>query len=334
MPATAVNGPNSDSHALTLESVMSELRVALGNSGTYVGSRRDEAPRFELFNAPNSICSQKVRAVLEHHGIAYISYSMDMLAGQTYLPAHVRLRMIGCDRLGVPLMTTHTGSTSVTAGGCDATVVPTLVDWDTKQVIVDSKRICFYLDDTIEDRKRLRPLRLREQIDPQLDVVDNLPNYQMLNGRPPGADRRPTTRRGNNGVDVSMSKVARLDRYLEAYADDAILVRAYRAKHSKELMGAQQLFSYMATQAAYERAEAACDRLEHSLNQRATRWLFGDQMTMADIFWCIELLRMKNLGAQTFWAHGVRPAVAAIVDQAETVPALRAAVLDWPGATY
>lgn len=304
-----------------LERMVSDLRIALQSAGTRVGPDDGATVRFELFNAPNSICSQKVRAVFAHHQIPYISHTMDMSKGQTYLPEHVRVRMIGCDRLGISLMTTHSGSTSVTAGGCDAAVVPTLVDIDTVQVIVDSKRICLYLDDLVGEHQRLRPLRLRDQIDAELDVVDNIPNYPLLVGR-----------KGSNGVAVTMSKVARLDRYLEACADP-ILVEAYRAKRSKELMGAQCLFSDDAMQAAYSRAEAACDGLERLLDQRTTRWLFDDRMTMADLFWCVELMRMKNLGAQ-FWANGVRPAVAAFVDQAEVVPAVRSAVLDWDGALY
>ena len=318
----------------TLKAVVSDARAALASGGERIGPAQDKTPRFELFNGPNSICSQKVRAVLAHHGITYLSHSVNMLAGQTYLPAHVRLRMIGCDRLGIPLMTSHTGSTSVTAGGCDPAVVPTLVDWETNDVIVDSKRICFYLDDAVEDRERLRPQALRDRIDAQLDVVDNLPNYQMLIGRPPGSDRRPESLKGGNGMDIAMGKVKRLDQYLEIHADDPILVEAYRAKRAKELMGARQLFTDDAMQTAYKRAEAACDDLEHLLGQRATIWMFGDAITMADLFWCIELLRMKNVGARAFWESGARPAVAAFVQQAEAMPAIRSAVLDWPGALY
>jgi 2,5-dichlorohydroquinone reductive dechlorinase len=31
-------------------------------------------PRFELFRAANSICSQKVRAVLAHHAMPYVEH--------------------------------------------------------------------------------------------------------------------------------------------------------------------------------------------------------------------------------------------------------------------
>ncbi len=316
-----------------LQTLVAEARSALGGPGERIGAGPFGA-RLELFHGANSICSQKVRAVLAHHGFGYTSYTMDMFAGQTYLPAYVRLRMAGCARLDVPLMTTHGGSTSVSAGGCDAAVVPTLVDWDAGEVVVDSKRICHHLDSLGAPAAALRPGHLAARIDAELGVVDNLPNYQMLNGMPPGPDRRPPGRRGVGGAEVGMSKVARCDRYLAEHGDDPVLVEGYSAKRAKELAGAQRLFSPEAMRDAYARAQAACTTLEHTLAGRSTRWLLDDALTMADLYWCVELLRMKNLGADFLWADGAAPAVAAYVGMAEQLPAMRSAVLDWAGATY
>ena len=221
-----------------LEVVLTHARTALDGGGARVGPDGG-TPRFELFHAANSICSQKVRTVLAHRGLPYISHTMDLFSGQTYLPAYVRLRMLGCESLGGALMSEHTGSTSVTAGGCDAAVVPTLVDLDTGRVIVDSKRICFYLDDIAGEAEQLRPASLAMQIDAELDVIDKLPNYQMLSGRPPGDDLRPTSQRGKTGVEFAMSKVRRCDEYLAQCANDDTLVRAYSAKRAKELDAAE-----------------------------------------------------------------------------------------------
>jgi 2,5-dichlorohydroquinone reductive dechlorinase len=85
---------------------------------------------------------------------------------------------------------------------------------------------------------------------------------------------------------------------------------------------------------AYERAENACENLEQLLTRRTTRWLFDDQITIADLFWFVELLRMKNLGASTFWENNTRPAVAEFVASAEALHEIRSAILDWPGALY
>lgn len=317
----------------TLEQVVAQLRNTLNTEGELVGTDASAEPRFELFHAANSICSQKVRTVLAHHNIPYRSYILNIFAGQTYLPAHIRLRLMGCAALGGSLVAEHTGSTSVANGGCDPAVVPTLIDWHTGQVLVDSKRICLYVDQLAADETTLRPMALQSAIDAELEVVDNMPNYQMLAGKPPGEDHRPESRRKSNGVGFAMSKVERCDHYLAEFANDAELVKGYSAKRSKELDAAQRLFTPEAMRAAYDKAEAGCSHLERKL-QSGTGWVVGDKITMADLYWGLELLRLKNMAVESFWAKGARPAVAAFVKKAESIPAIRSAVIEWPGAMY
>ncbi len=314
-----------------LEKTVAELRTSLGTAAETIGSAPSGTPRFELFHAPNSICSQKVRAVLAHHDIPYTSQLVKIFEGQTYLPAYVRLRLVGCDALGGGLVTQHTGSTSVSRGGCDPAVVPTLVDWETRQVLVDSKRICFYLDQVAGGT--LRPASLQAAIDAELDVVDNLPNYQMLAGKPPGEDHRPESRRKSNGVAFAMSKVELCDRFLAEFPNDPDLVRGYSAKRAKELNAAEQLFTPEAMQIAYDKAQAGCTHLEQKLNAEG-RWVVGNNITMADLYWGVELLRMKNMAVESFWANGARPAVASFVEKTQTIPAIKSAIIEWPGALF
>ena len=315
----------------TLRQAVSELRTSLGTAGETIGAPSSGTPRFELFHAPNSICSQKVRTVLAHHHIPYVSQLVKIFEGQTYLPAYVRLRLIGCDALGGGLVTEHTGSTSVSKGGCDPAVVPTLVDWETGQVMVDSKRICFYLDQVAGGT--LRPPSLQGAIDAELDVVDNLPNYQMLAGKPPGEDHRPESRRKSNGVGFAMSKVERCDKFLAEFPNDPDLVRGYSAKRAKELNAAERLFTPEAMQTAYDKAQAGCTHLEQKLNAGG-RWVVGDSITMADLYWGVELLRMKNMAVESFWANGARPGVASFVEKTQTIPAIKSAIIEWPGALF
>ena len=317
-----------------LETLVAGASSALGFQPSHIGPQIGATARFELFNAPNSICSQKVRALLAHHAMPYLSHSMNLFTGQTYLPEYVRLRMLGCDALGGPLMTVHSGSTSVSHGGCDPAVVPTLVDWEARQVLVDSKRICLYLDGLVTAPAQLRPADLTSRIDEQLEVIDNLPNYQMLSGKPPGSDTRPASQHGKNGVDFAMGKVARCNQYLAQHSDDATLVRAYAAKRSKESTAATDLFTAEAMRAAYDKADHACAQLNTLLGSGATRWMLDDRFTMADLYWAIELLRMQNMGAQGLWMNGRLPAVDAFAQRASTIAAVRAAVLDWPGASF
>ena len=313
--------------------LVTDLRASLESPGEVVGDRSQTAPRLTLFHAPNSICSQKVRVILAHHRVDYLSCSLNIFAGETYLPSHVRLRMIGCERIGLLLAASHSGSTSTSTGGCDPAVVPTLVDDDCGAVIVDSKRICFYIDELVAASETLRPPKLRDVIDAELDIVDNLPNYQMLAGRPPGEDRRPTKMRGIDGVDFSSGKVRRCDQYLAEFAGDRLLVAAYNAKRLKEAEAADRLFSAQAMREAYDKARRACAALDRKLAAGGEPWLTGQTLTMADLIWAVELIRMKNLGAAYFWEDGVLPSVHRFLTRAEGLPAIKSAVLDWPGAS-
>jgi 2,5-dichlorohydroquinone reductive dechlorinase len=319
---------------LDLRGAVTAACEAIGDAGVLVGGKLDPKPRFELFHAPNSICSQKVRAVLAHHGMGYRSHLLNIFKGETYLPQHVRLRMLGCGRLGVPLVATHTGSTSVSNGGCDPAVVPTLVDWEAEEVFVDSKLICRHLDEQALDEARLRPCGLAGRIDAEIDIVDNLPNYQMLAGKPPGEDLRPESRRRSDGNGFALEKVKRCERYLDEFRDDEDLVTAYSAKRAKELQAANALFTPDAMRDAYERAVRGCEGLSSRLASAKTPWLFGEEPTMADLYWIIELARMKNLGAANIWEGGKLPPIAAYLERGECLASIRFAVLDWPGAIY
>jgi 2,5-dichlorohydroquinone reductive dechlorinase len=323
-----------NSQVATIQSLTAGLQAALGSPGELVGDDLGAPPRLELFHAANSICSQKVRAVLAQLDLTYVSHNMNIFSGQTYLPDYVRLRMMGCERSGVPLVTAHSGSTAVSTGGCDPAVVPTLIDRQANEVIVDSKRICLYIDQLVPNSRRLRPTALETAIDAQLAIVDGLPNYQMLAGQPIGTDRRPERLRETNGVKFSMSKVNRCDQYLNEYAQDKALVDAYQAKRRKELDAAENLFSQEAMQTAYAKTSAACAVLESQLASVPTKWLMGNAVTMADLFWAIELLRIKNLGADHLWEKNKLPAVAKFVAAAEQLPSIHSAVLRWPGAVF
>lgn len=317
----------------SVDMLTAALETALGRSGETIGRHQDVPPRLELFHAANSICSQKVRVVLAQHEITYLSHTMNIFAGHTYLPSYVRLRMMGCARSGLPLVAEHTGSTSMSTGGCDPAVVPTLLDRQTDEVIVDSKRICLYIDALVSDALKLRPPNLQEAIDAELAIVDGLPNYQMLTGSPVGTDLRPQRLRDNSGITFSMSKVHRCDQYLSEMAQEDPLVEAYKAKRKKELDAAQRLFSDEAMRAAYEKASSACALLESKLQSGKTNWLMGNAVTMADLFWAVELLRMKNLGANRLWENSM-PAVTKFVVAAQNLPSVQSAVLAWPDAVF
>ena len=79
----------------TVRSLAEDLSAALG-SGEVIGpALPQETPRFALYHAANSICSQKVRVVLAQLQLSYSSHALNIFAGETYLPSYVRLRLLG-----------------------------------------------------------------------------------------------------------------------------------------------------------------------------------------------------------------------------------------------
>jgi 2,5-dichlorohydroquinone reductive dechlorinase len=212
-------------------------------------------------------------------------------------------------------------------------VVPTLIDRQEVAVVVDSRRICLYLDSHAGEADQLSPAGLAAAIEEQLTIVDNLPNYQLLMGRKVAESENVATRTDVGGA-FSQRKVAWCDRFLQEHAGDATLVRAYTAKRAKELSAANELFSPEAMRAAFDRADSSLQVLERKLERRVGPWLFGGKVTMADLFWGVELLRTKNMGAATFWEGGRLPQVAGFSAATEELASIRTAVIDWPGAMF
>lgn len=289
--------------------------------GVMVGTTA--APHAHFFHAPNSICSQKVRAVLAYHQIPYSSHLLNIFAGDTYDPAYVRMRMVGCNSLGGPMADRHLGTTSVEASGCDGCVVPTLVDADTGTVTVDSLRICLALDAS-SGSGTLVPADLCDAIMAELTVVDDLPNYQNLAVRVV-----PTTGPGNA---FAASKVARCNVLLADHGDDPVLRAAYEAKRAKEQYAADKLFDETALAAARQAVIDALDGLEKRLTTSTGPWLLGEAVTMADLFWGAELIRTEDVGQGYLWQENRLPHVAAYYGRLCDMPALQSAIIDFPGA--
>ncbi len=281
-------------------------------------------PDLHLLHAANSICSQKVRAVLAERGISHVSHRLSIFDGDTYDPAYVRLRMIGCRAADLRLSDRHLGTTSVTAAGCDACVVPTLVDMATGVVTVDSLNICVTLDARASQGAVLIPDGLRTAIMAELAIIDDLPNYQNL-----AIKVVPSTAPRNA---FAASKVARCNALLARHGADPVLRAAYEAKRDKEQSAADRLFDDAALAAARQAIADALTGLESRLGQSTGRFLFGDRVTMADLFWGCELLRVDEVGDASLWQAGRLPRVAAYHARLAELPSLRSAIIDFPGA--
>lgn len=286
-----------------------------------------QAPVLHLYHAPNSICSQKVRAVLLHSGQPFISHSLDIFKGETYDPHYVRLRMRGCETSGLPLANTHPGTTSATSIGCDACVVPTIADEKAEEVMVNSKTICLRLDRQSEVAPgALMPDKIRSAIHAELSIVDNLPNYQLL----AVAIGKPSRTAADNSF--AISKVHRCNALLSEHSNDTTVCRAYIAKRAKEQAAADSLFEPEAMEHARARIELALRHLDAEFQRSKGPYLFGSIPTMADLFWGIEMIRISDLGLSQFNSDDDLPSLATYYRHVTELPSVARAVTHWPRA--
>ena len=331
---------------MTLSAVRATL-VAAANSelddparNTIVHASAGVKPRFELYHAGLSMCSQKVRVVLAEKGVPYISHEMSIVASrgiysegfkpaENYRPGYVRLRLHGGAALGARFAESHTGRSAVESEGFDPCVVPLLVDHQADTVVVDSKRICLHLDRELPTPIRLVPEDpvLAAQVLAQVDAVDRTPHPAFLYGFHPDDDQRPDFIK-HVMADVYGVKVEQLERLIADNAQDAALVAAYRSKILKEKAG--KVFAHDPTRQRGFRTELAkiIQDLDEQLLDHPAPWLCGREFTLADAVWGISLYRLTWLGLASYWAH--LPRIREYATRVYARPSINADVIHWP----
>lgn len=295
---------------------------------TIVGGRSE--PRFELFHAASSLCSQKVRTVLHEKALPYRSNDMRILstmgsdglvAAEHYSPAYIRLRLVAARELNRDYVSGYSGRTSVATEGFDPCVVPLLVDHDTGRVIADSQRICLYLDSVSRAPVQLVPDApdARAEVMRQVGIVDRIANGALLYGFHPDADLRPDALKAAMQT-VYDYKVMALERLIADHADEPDLVAAYRAKIVKESGGKKVCHDPAFQRAARQQTKQLLIDLERDLAAGSFACLNGHTFSLADAFWGVNLVRLNYLGLASMW--DALPHVARYVDALVRRPSL------------
>ena len=295
----------------------------------------DEQPQYELYHNVGSVCSQKVRCVLAELAVPYVSHDIPIVTEDwaTYRPDYVKLRIAGSR--GQEFVSGHTGSSSASKHGFDPTVVPTFIDRAAENIVIDSQRICRYIDSQI-GQSTLRPAALAAVIDEQTAIVDDIPNIALAFGTHPGVDPRPQNIRMYS--DGAMPrKIKALKKVREIYSSDETIVRAVDAKIVKEQAAIDFLNDADFMSGVLARTAGCIATLESTLDSANTGWLCSDTYTMADLFWGINLYRLKALGMGYLWDPEAyphegavyRPNVRAYAERLAERPSFRHAVVDW-----
>ena len=286
-------------------------RAAMQDPGrsTIVGERAN--PRFELFHAASSLCSQKVRTVLFEKRLSYRSNDMLILStmgrdgvvpAEHYSPAYVRLRLIAARASGRDFVNGYSGRTSVETEGFDPCVVPLLVDYEAGRVVADSRQICCYLDAVSRQPLQLVPddPAANAEVLRQVAIVDRIPNGALLYGFHPDADLRPGPLKLTMET-VYDHKIASLEKLIAAHADAPELVAAYRAKIVKESGGRRLRHDPAFQRAARDRTGDLLKALERDLAAGSFSCLAGHAFSLADVLWGVNLVRLNYLGLASMW---------------------------------
>lgn len=296
---------------------------------TIVGD--DANPRFELFHAASSLCSQKVRTVLHEKRLSYRSNDMVILCSmrpegivpaEHYSPAYVRLRLIAGRELGRAFVSGFSGRTSVETEGFDPCVVPLLVDHGAGRVIADSLRICRYLDAVSRKPIQLVPddPDAAAEVMRQVGIVDRIPNTALLYGFHPDADRRPDALKSTMAT-VYEHKLMALEGLIAAHAGEPELIAAYRAKIAKESGGRMRRHDAAFQRTARNHVRDLLEDLDRALAGGASPYLDERGFSLADAVWGVNLVRMAYLGLAPMWDE--LPHVARYFDALVERPSLR-----------
>lgn len=302
--------------------------LSSGSEGTVLATPSSQEPRFEVYQAPGSLCSQKVRAVLLETDSSCRIHDMKTLPPEieNYNPAYVRIRLAG--RGGRPMARGYSGASSVDTEGFDALVVPTMVDHVAGDVIVDSARICGEIVVRSGSEAELYPKTLRDAIDRQIAIVDRTPHVAILYGAHPDHDVRPDMIR-QLMPNVHEVKIDAVEKARVLAGEDSALIDAYDAKVAKECAGREFVHDEQRMRDALAQVEAIIAALEAELSD-GREYVTGDSFTMADSFWAVSLFRFEWLGmASDLWSD--RPAVARYAELVTERDAFRRAVVEWPG---
>eukprot|EP00127_Corallochytrium_limacisporum_P004056 Clim_evm1s157 gene=Clim_evmTU1s157 len=298
----------------------------------------NDRPRMELYSSAFSICSNKVRMTLAAKGVDYISHEVDIKypAQENFKPEYVKLRLESSIAQNSDLMAVgFTGGSAVAEDGFDALVVPTLVDNEKAAVVADSRLICLYICDNISGGQDLMPDRLRDKIMEQLDIVDGFPHVAMLYGANPDSkhgDRRPDLFK-TAMIGVHDKKAEAVETAWQAVkGQSSRLDAAYSAKLEKQKSCHMFTATKEKMQNAVDKAQQLVEALGKLLVGNQGPWIFGEDFTLADVFWIVSIFRLQYLGYGWLWEE--RSDLAHISEYAKrgyALESMKSAVLMWPG---
>jgi glutathione S-transferase len=256
-----------------------------------------------LYHFAMSLCSQKVRQVLEEAQVPWESHPILLSAEEQYDPDYVRIN--------------------------SRCVVPTLVR-DGK-VTTDSENILRYVANHLHHGAQLIPARADEAANMKvfLDLADALFVEALTYGDLPSIKKPFLIEKLGRGSHEK--KVEMLTTLAEKHASDPYLKAAYEGKLNivQSTIGAlhsrDQLLEIMAE------TKHVVERLNRQLEAGPFTqggWLCSKTFSLADIEWGVVLYRFQWIGLGDYLWSG-KPHVAGYTRQLFSHPSFQSGVIDW-----
>jgi glutathione S-transferase len=241
----------------------------------------------ELYSAPESLCSQKVKLVLSEKNLEWKSHLLNLLTFENLHPSYIQLNPKG--------------------------VVPTLIHDDI--VVTDSATIIQYLDERFPHPK-LTPveLALQEKMRGWIELQNQFPMRELMYGNFRGIEGSVLRR----SVQIKQNLLPRL---MQIHPE---LQAQYEAKLEDVRQWNSLVQSRKEIDSINRKVEPMLTQLEAQLTQ--TEWLCGVTYSLADVVWTATLNWLENLRFGSLWADNTRPALNAYINRLKARPSFKAVI--------
>jgi 2,5-dichlorohydroquinone reductive dechlorinase len=112
---------------------------------------------------------------------------------------------------------------------------------------------------------------------------------------------------------------------IKTNGDDAELVAAYQAKIEREDGGRKVRYDATFQNELRFTTRNILLKLERDLGNNEFTWLCAPQVTLADLFWAVSLVRLKYLGLAELWSD--LPQIHAYLDRLLKLPSIQSEVV-------
>jgi len=301
-PAVGMASPTTKTSMLT-ESPYTESGRVVPAPLTDVACPYAPQSGLHLYHFPSSLCSQKVRQVLEEKHLQWESHVLLLNLFEQYDPSYVRIN--------------------------PRCVVPTLVR--DGRVTTDSANILRFVERVFADGPSLVPTDPTEKqhMEDFLKKADGLFIEALTYGEIPGVQKPWLMRL--YARDHHDQQAATLASLLKEHQGDAYLKAAYERKLAISHGTRATTYSPKAMAEILAATDQAIEQLEQELAQGSFSnggWLCSASFSLADIEWGVVLSRLRMIGlAERLW--GGRTQVSRYTERLFLRPSFKTAVTAW-----